>query len=95
MNKFLGVGRLSRDPELRYTDNGIAYCYFDIAINDKDDVDYITIKTWRNKAEAAAEYLKKGRLISVEGSLKVDKVDDKERIYVKAYSIEFLDKKIS
>lgn len=95
MNKFLGVGRLSRDPELRYTDNGIAYCYFDIVISDKNDVDYITIKTWRNRAEAAAKHLKKGRLISVEGTLKVDIVEDDKKVYVNAYNIEFLDKKVS
>jgi len=93
MNKFLGVGRLSRNPELLYTDNGIAYCYFDVALNTRDDVDYITVKAWRDRAIAAARYLEKGRMIEFEGTLKADLVDNEKKIYVNAYNIGFLDKK--
>ena len=79
LNKIILAGRLTKDPELRYTNTGIPVTNISIAINEKvkkdeawvDEtlfVDRITI--WRRQAEIAAEYLKKGRLVFIEGRLR-------------------------
>lgn len=83
MNNFNGIGRLTRDPEMRYTQNGDAVCSFSIAIDKglskekkqewesqgKATADFINIVTWRGTAEFAANYLKKGQLVGITGSL--------------------------
>ncbi|HEY7676580.1 MAG TPA: single-stranded DNA-binding protein [Candidatus Methylomirabilis sp.] len=77
-NKVILLGRLTRDPELRYTPAGSPVCNFDLAVNRsyttqagerRDEVCFITIVVWGKQAETCAEYLKKGRQTLVEGRL--------------------------
>lgn len=78
MNVVVLIGRLVADPELRYTPSGVAVCQFRIAVNRRfksasgeREADFIDIVAWRQQAEFAANYLSKGRLIAVQGSLQV------------------------
>lgn len=99
MNVIILIGRLVRDPELRYTQDGIAVANFTLAVDGykKDDTDFIKVVVWRKLAEACTEYLEKGRLVAVKGQLKIRKYEDKDgnnRISpeVVANSIKFLEK---
>ena len=73
MNSVSLVGRLTRDPELKYTPNGQAVCSFSLAIDNpfaKDgQADFINCLTWQKSAENLAQYCKKGRMISVNGRI--------------------------
>jgi single-strand DNA-binding protein len=102
MNVAALVGRLTRDPELRYTPNGIATCSFTIAVDDpfaKGDqkADFIPIVTWKQTAESSANYLKKGHLCAVEGRIKTRNYEkDGRKIYVTeilASGVKFLEPK--
>lgn len=99
------MGRLTRDPELRYTTSGTAVTSFTLA-NDtgrkRDDGSRIThfldVVAWRQSAEFAAKYLTKGRLIVVEGELSTRSYTDKEGnnrkvVEIKANAIHFADSK--
>ena len=74
MNQWQGMGRLTRDPELRSTASGIAEASFSLAIdrdykdqNGEKQTDFVPVVAWRAKAEFAQKYLKKGRLVCVTG----------------------------
>lgn len=74
LNRIILIGRLTQDPELRYTANGTALVRFTLAVNRKfnrDEADFIDIVAWRGLAENCANYLGKGRLVAVEGRLQV------------------------
>lgn len=74
LNRVILIGRLTRDPELRYTQQGTAICRFSLAVNRKfnrDETDFIDIVAWRQLAEHSAQYLSKGQLAAVEGRLQV------------------------
>lgn len=104
INRIVLVGRLVADPEVRYTQNGIAWCNFRIAVdrpfrnaNGEKQTDFITVVAWRKLAELMGQYMKKGRLIGVDGSLQMRKYQTKEgenrTVYeVSADSIQFLDR---
>ncbi|MEK5057691.1 single-stranded DNA-binding protein [Paenibacillus sp. FSL H7-0326] len=91
MNRVCLVGRLTRDPELRYTPAGVAVTQFTLAVDrpftnqagDKE-ADFIPIVTWRQLAETCANYLKKGRLTAVEGRIQIRNYENNEgkRVYV-------------
>jgi len=73
-NKVFLIGRLTRDPEVRYTSAGVAVARFTLAINrptKEAEADFIRIVAWRKLAEICGEYLNKGKLISIEGRLQV------------------------
>lgn len=75
------IGRLTRDPELRYTPNGTATCSFTLAVNmkfNKEETDFIDCQVWRGLAENCANYLKKGSLCAVEGRIQVRTYENKE-----------------
>jgi single-strand DNA-binding protein len=75
------IGRLTRDPELRYLQNGTAVATFTLAVNrkyNKEETDFIDIVAWRQLAEHCANYLSKGRLVAVEGRLQIRSYEDKE-----------------
>jgi len=102
LNRICLVGRLTKDPELRYTGNGTPVCNFRIACErnytnrDGDrDVDFINIVTWRGLAENCARHLGKGRLVGIDGSLQIRKSENNNRTYinpeVKADNVRFLD----
>lgn len=75
MNAVQLMGRLTKDPELKYGASGNAYCKFTIAVNrafKKDEVDFINCTCFGKTAEAMGEYSRKGDQIGVCGSLQVD-----------------------
>lgn len=95
MNKWIGIGRLTKDPELRYTDKNIAICSFTIAINRiNEESDFIPIKVFNKIAENSFKYLKKGSLVGIVGSIKTSNYEkDGKKIYkteIIANSVEFL-----
>jgi len=79
LNRVVLIGRLGRDPEMRYTPSGIPVCSFSIAVNrpmaagaqGEPETDWIDIVAWRQNAEFAANYLGKGRLVAVDGRLQI------------------------
>lgn len=102
MNQAQVVGRLVRDPELRYTESGKALCFITVAADRKYknkegeiEADFIPVKMWGNMAKAVAEYLKQGRRVAVSGSLRTRLVTKEEVTYnevlLNADYFEFLD----
>lgn len=72
MNKWIGIGRITKKPELNYTTNQTAVTKFTIAIdrpNRDDDADFITITAFGKRAEAICRYMDKGRQIAVLGHI--------------------------
>ncbi len=76
MNRVSLIGRLTKDPELRYTPSNVATCSFTIAINrtftnqdGQREADFIPIVIWRKQAENVKNYTKKGDLVAVEGRI--------------------------
>jgi single-strand DNA-binding protein len=67
VNRVSLIGRLTADPEMRYTSTGIAVTSFRLANNGTDQVQYYTINAWRGLAEVSAKYLAKGRLVYIGG----------------------------
>lgn len=93
MNQVILIGRLTRDPELRFIPNsGTAVARFSIAVNrefkreGQPDADFFNIVVWGKSAENCANYLKKGRLVAVNGSMRNNNYEDKNG--VKHYTIE-------
>ena len=87
VNKWIGIGNLTRDPETRYMPNGESVTNCSIACNEQwkskdgekqERVEYVNLVFYRRLAEIAAEYLKKGSMIYVEGKLQTRKWQDKE-----------------
>ncbi|MBS3975968.1 MAG: single-stranded DNA-binding protein [Syntrophomonadaceae bacterium] len=103
LNKVILIGRLTRDPELRYTPNGVAVATFSLAVDrsfvnqqGQREADFIRVKVWRKLAEVVANNLGKGRLVAVEGRLEVRSYDaqDGTKRYetnVVADEVRFLD----
>lgn len=78
VNRFVGIGRLTRDPELKHTPNGVAVASFNIAVdrqfksaNGEKETDFIPVITWRGLAETCGRYLSKGKMVAVEGRLQI------------------------
>lgn len=106
INRVVLVGRLVKDPELRYTPNtGIAVTTFTLAVNrpftnqqgDKD-ADFINIVVWRKAAENCANYLRKGSLAGIDGRIQTRNYEtpDGQKRYVTevvAENVRFLDSK--
>jgi single-strand DNA-binding protein len=86
MNKIILLGRLVKDPELRYTENGDKiYTKFTIAVQRNfrlpdgiREADFIPVKVWGKKAEVIVKYMKKGSLITLSGRLRTGSYEDKE-----------------
>jgi|SRR5690606_15902656 len=86
-NKIILVGNLGRDPELRYTPQGVAVCDFSMATNERkkdksgeyhDVPTWFRVTLWRNQAENAAKYLKKGSQVYIEGRLSQEEWQDRD-----------------
>ncbi|MFZ2941324.1 MAG: single-stranded DNA-binding protein [Leptotrichiaceae bacterium] len=74
MNQVTLIGRLTKDPELKYTQGGKAFCKFSIAVTrefNREEADFIGCVAWDKRAETIAEYLRKGRRIAIQGRLNV------------------------
>lgn len=105
INRCVLVGRLTRDPELRYTSSNIPYTRFTIAVNrtfsgpnGEREADFIQCVTWRRQAENVAKFVHKGSLVGVEGRIQTGSYDDKDgkRVYttdVVCDSVQFLEPK--
>lgn len=98
MNQVQLIGRLTRDPELRYTTDGTPVGDFGLAVDrplKDDEADFFEIVVWRKLAETVANYLTKGRKVAVSGRLAQDRweKDGQKRSMVKvvAHGVEFLD----
>lgn len=104
MNRTILVGRLTRDPDLRYTQNGHAVTSFTIAVDRRfskdDETDFINCVAWRKQAENLAQYMKKGSQIGVDGRLQSRTYEDKDgkTVFVTevvADNVQFLDSRNS
>lgn len=91
LNRSILIGRLTRDPELRYTPAGVDVTQFTLAVdrnftgaNGEREADFIPVVTWRQLAETCANYLRKGRLTAVEGRIQVRNYENNEgkKVYV-------------
>jgi len=103
LNRIIIIGRLTRDPELRYTSSGTAVANFTLAVErnfknketGKRDVDFIKVTVWQKLAENCAEYLNKGRMAAAEGQLHINKDKGKAgktytNAFVNASNVKFL-----
>lgn len=80
-NLVVLTGRLTADPELKTTTNGVSVCSFNIAVDrgygDNKQTDFINIVAWRGSAEFVSKYFSKGDAIGIEGSIQTRKYQDK------------------
>ena len=107
LNRVVLVGRLTRDPDLRYTASGVAVANFTVACNrpfsnqqGEREADFINCVVWRKPAENLANFMSKGSLIGVDGRIQTRSYDgqDGKRVYVTevvADSVQFLESKNS
>ena len=105
INNVVLVGRLTRDPELRYTPSNVAVATFSLAVNRNFknqagdyEADFISCIMWRQPAENFANWLKKGALVGVTGRIQTRSYDNQQgqRVYVTevvAESFQILEKK--
>ncbi|HVO29272.1 MAG TPA: single-stranded DNA-binding protein [bacterium] len=107
LNKAMIIGRLGKDPEVRYTQGGQAVASFSVATDHKwtnksgekqEKTEWHRIKAWGKLAELAGEYLSKGRQVYVEGRIETSEYTDKDGVKkysteINAQEIQFLDSK--
>ncbi|PWI56825.1 single-stranded DNA-binding protein [Sulfoacidibacillus thermotolerans] len=104
LNRIILIGRLTQDPELRYTQSGTAVASFTLAVDRQRanqagdrETDFINIVVWQKLGELCAQYLRKGRLAAVEGRLQIRQYENKEGQRVRvaevvADNVRFLDR---
>lgn len=106
MNKLTIIGNLTRDPELRTTQDGTSVCAFTVAVNRRQsaqqrqagqqpEADYFRVSAWREKGEICAKYLGKGKKVCVIGPVTVRTYQDnagntRASLEVTAEDVEFL-----
>jgi single-strand DNA-binding protein len=105
INRVVLVGRLTKDPELRYTSSNIPVSKFTLAVNrtftgpsGEREADFIQCVVWRKQAENLVKFVRKGSLIGVEGRIQTGSYDDKDGIRkytteVIGDSVQFLEPK--
>lgn len=103
INRVVLVGRLTKDPELRYTPNGVPVTRFTVAVNrtftnqqGEREADFISCVAWRKQAENLANYMRKGSLVGIDGRIQTSSFEgqDGKRVYmteVVADSVQFLE----
>lgn len=103
-NKVILIGRLTADPELRFTPSGVAVAKFTLAVNriysnkqGERETDFIDVVLWRGLAETCANNIKKGHMVAVDGRLQIRSYDDNQGIRRKAAevvadTVRFLDR---
>lgn len=103
INRVVLVGRLTKDPELRYTPSGIPVTRFTVAVNrtftnqqGEREADFISCIAWRKQAENLANFMRKGSLIGIDGRIQTGSFEgqDGKRVYtteVVADSVQFLE----
>ena len=101
MNLVLLIGRLTKDPEIRYTQSGMAVCNFSLAVDrefsKEKKTDFFRVVVFGKQAENVSNYMSKGRLVAVRGSLQTSTYEDKNNVThyvtdVAASRVEFLDR---
>ena len=104
LNRVVLIGRLTQDPELRYTNSGTAVTSFSLAVErpranqaGERETDFINIVVWQKQAELCAQYLRKGRLAAVDGRLQIRTYENREGQKVRvaevvAETVRFLDR---
>ena len=107
MNKVILIGRLTKDPELRYSGNNTPVASFSIAVNrtfsnqqGEREADFINIVVWNKQAETVKNYLTKGSQVAIEGRIQTRSYDDQngQKRYVTevvANNVEFVGSKKS
>jgi len=105
LNRIILIGRLTRDPELRYVPSGQPVASFTLAVDrpftnqaGERETDFIDVVAWRKLADQVAQHLTKGRLVAVEGRLQIRSYETQEGqkrkvAEVVADSVRFLDRK--
>lgn len=105
MNKVVLIGRLTRDPDLRYPSSNVPVANFTVAVNRPFEnqngervADFINVIVWRKQAENVKKYIGKGSLVAVEGRIQTRNYDgaDGKKVYVTevvADSVQFLESK--
>lgn len=85
LNRIILIGRLTKDPELRYTPNGVAVSQFTLAVDrnfknqqGQKETDFINIVVWQKQAESVANYLFKGKMAAVDGRLQIRNYEGKD-----------------
>src|SRR3712207_8828023 len=81
MNVISLMGRLTRDPEIKFGQSGKAYCRFSIAVNrpfSKDEADFINWVSFGKTAELIGEYFRKGKQIALVGRLQMNQYEDRK-----------------
>jgi single-strand DNA-binding protein len=99
LNKFIGLGNLTKNPEFKETKSGKSVCTFSIAINNKvnNTVTYLDVETWNKSAENCSRFLSKGRKVLIEGRLQLNtwqsqSGEPRNKIFCIADLVTFLDK---
>ena len=96
INKFIGIGHLTKDPETKSFESSNTKCSFSLAINSsKDEVLFMDTECWNKTAENCKKFLAKGSCVYVEGKIKVSKWEDKngnsrQKFYLSADLVRFL-----
>ena len=91
MNKFIGIGRLTKDPEIKVTQNGTKVAKFTIAINrkfKKEETDFLNVLTFNKTAEFIEKYFTKGQEILIEGSVQTRSWENQDG--KKSYATEII-----
>lgn len=104
LNTIVLIGRLTKDPELRYTQSGKAVATLRLAVDrgtsnpqGERETDFIDVVVWERQAETVANYLQKGRLVAVQGRLQIRHYETqegqrREKAEVVASTVRFLDR---
>jgi len=96
INKFIGIGHLTKDPETKSFESSNTKCSFSLAINNsKDEVLFMDTECWNKTADNCKKFLSKGSCVYVEGKIKVSKWEDKngnprQKFYLGADLVRFL-----
>ena len=94
MNSFIGIGNLTKEPEIRYTNNNLKVATITIAINRKEEADFIDCVAFDKKADIIEQYLHKGNKVAVEGRLQTSMYEKDGKKYksmnILINNIEFL-----
>ena len=102
INKWIGMGRLTADPELKQTQSGVSTCTVNVAVqrdyadgSGEKQTDFIGVVAWRQTAEFICKYFRKGSMIAVVGELRTRTYNDKRYPDVKHYVTEVYADKVS
>lgn len=102
LNKWIGIGHLTKDASLTYTSGGMAVCKFDLAVNKKrkqgdqyvEEVSFVPIVLWGKSGESLNQYLVKGKQVAVEGELHQNRWEQdgqaRSKIEINANNVQLL-----